>query len=51
MAHRAGARRLVLTHYSGRHPDEQAFAEEARRVFPDVHAAQDLDRVPLPPRR
>lgn len=47
----AGARRLVLTHYSQRHTDEQAFADEARRYFPDVHAARDLDRVPVPPRR
>ena len=46
----AGARRLVLTHYSQRHSDEALFAEEARRHFPDVHAARDLDRVPVPPR-
>lgn len=51
IAAEAGARRLVLTHFSQRHPDESAFAEEARAVFPDVHAARDLDRVPVPPRR
>ncbi|HEX6248166.1 MAG TPA: ribonuclease Z [Nocardioidaceae bacterium] len=51
IAAEAGARRLVLTHYSQRHPDETVFAEEARRYFPDVHAARDLDRVPVPPRR
>lgn len=51
IAREAGARRLVLMHYSQRHPDEQAFAEEARKVFPDVHAARDLDRVAVPPRR
>lgn len=51
IAARAGARRLVLTHFSGRHPDEQVFADEAARHFPDVHAARDLDRVPVPPRR
>ncbi len=48
IAARAGVRRLVLTHYSQRYPDEQAFAEEARRVFPAVRAARDLDRVPVP---
>ena len=47
----AGARRLVLTHYSGRHPDEAVFEADARRIFPDVHAARDLDTIPVPPRR
>ena len=47
----AGARRLVLMHYSARHSEEQVFAAEARRHFADVHAARDLDRVPVPPRR
>ena len=51
IAAEAGARRLVLMHYSQRHPDEEAFAVEARRHFPDVHAARDLDRVAVPPRR
>ncbi|GAB2569764.1 ribonuclease Z [Microlunatus antarcticus] len=47
----AGVRRLVLTHYSARHPDEQVFAAEARELFPDVTAARDLDRIEVPPRR
>lgn len=47
----AGARRLVLTHFSGRHDDETMFAEEAAAVFADVHAARDLDRFVVPPRR
>lgn len=51
IAAEAGARRLVLTHYSARHPDEQVFAEEARAIFADVTAAQDLDRIDVPPRR
>jgi ribonuclease Z len=50
IAMEAGARRLVLTHFSQRHEDEQAFAHEARRFFIDVHAARDLDRVPVPAR-
>ena len=50
IAAEAGARRLVLTHYSARHPDEHVFAEEARPIFPDVIAARDLDRVKVPPR-
>ena len=47
----AGVRRLVLTHYSARHPDEQVFADEARPVLSDVIAVKDLDRVDVPPRR
>ena len=51
IAAEAGARRLVLMHYSQRHRDEDEFAAEARRYFPDVHAARDLDRIAVPPRR
>lgn len=51
IARDAGARLLVLTHYSQRHPDEEVFAGEARPVFADVHAARDLDRFPLPRRQ
>lgn len=50
IAAEAGARRLVLTHFSQRHPDERAFAGEAREVFADAVAVRDLTRVPLPPR-
>jgi ribonuclease Z len=51
LARAGGARRLVLTHYSQRYPEESAFAEEAAAVFPDVVAVRDGDRVPVPPRR
>jgi ribonuclease Z len=51
IAAEAGVRRVVLTHFSQRHQDEQAFADEARQYFPDVHAARDLDRIAVPPRR
>jgi ribonuclease Z len=47
----AGARQLVLTHFSQRYPDDAEFAAEAREIFPDVVVARDLDRVALPPRR
>lgn len=50
LARQAGARSLVLTHYSRRHPDEAAFEAEAREVFPDAVAARDLDRIPVPRR-
>lgn len=51
LAREAGVRRLVLTHFSQRHPDEQDFANEASPVFAEVHAARDLDRVAVPRRR
>lgn len=49
LAAEAGVRRLVLAHYSERHPDEQAFADEAGRFHGEVIAARDLDVI-RPPR-
>ncbi len=45
----AGARRVVLTHFSRRYPDSAVFAREARRAAPglDIHVAADLDLIPL----
>ncbi len=51
LAVEAGARRLVLTHFSQRYPDPGEIAAEAGAVFDDVVVAADLDRVALPPRR
>jgi ribonuclease Z len=48
IAARAGARRLVLTHFSQRYTDTTPFVDEARAVFADVVAADDLDRFALP---
>ena len=50
LAVEAGARQLVLTHFSQRYPDDAAFAAEAGEIFPEVVVARDLDRVPVPPR-
>jgi ribonuclease Z len=50
IAAEAGARRLVLTHFSQRYPDESDFSAEAGEIFPDVVVARDLIRVPVPPR-
>jgi ribonuclease Z len=50
VAAEAGARRLVLTHFSQRYPDDAEFAAEAGEIFSDVVVARDLDRVPVPPR-
>lgn len=47
-----GVRRLVLTHFSQRYDDPTLFAEEAARYFDgDIVVAEDLARVPVPPRR
>jgi ribonuclease Z len=51
LAAEAGARRLVLTHFSQRHPDEQVFLDEATPIFPATTVARDLAVIPLPRRR
>jgi ribonuclease Z len=50
IAKTAGARALVLTHFSQRHRDESVFAAEAEHVFPEVVAAHDLTVVAVPER-
>jgi ribonuclease Z len=50
IAREAGARRLVLAHYSQRQPDETVFLEEALEVHDDVVAARDLDVIAVPGR-
>ncbi|MGA2838122.1 MAG: ribonuclease Z [Acidimicrobiales bacterium] len=51
VARDAGARRLVITHFSQRYPDVRVLLDEALAVFPDVVAAEDLLRVPVPRRQ
>lgn len=51
IAAEAGARLLVLTHFSQRHPDATVYVEQARRFHPETVAAEDLTRIPLPRRR
>jgi ribonuclease Z len=51
VARDCGVRRVVLTHFSQRYPDPDAFAREAAAVFDgDIVVAADLARVPVPPR-
>ncbi len=50
IAAEAGARRLVLTHFSSRHPDEEVFLAEAREIFDDVVVGHDLRHVEVPHR-
>lgn len=42
IAKSAGAERLILTHFSARYQDAEDFAKEARLVFPNTQAAEDL---------
>ncbi|WTW94688.1 ribonuclease Z [Streptomycetaceae bacterium NBC_01309] len=50
-AREAGARLLVLTHFSQRYTDPAAFLADARRHFDgDIAVAADLDRIPVPKR-
>lgn len=51
IASRAGAKRLVLTHFSQRYTDGEPFVAEAREIHPDVVAARDGDIIPIPRRR
>jgi ribonuclease Z len=50
LARDAGARRLVLTHFSQRYPSVDEFVHEAKAIHADVVAATDLARIPVPPR-
>ncbi len=50
LAAEAGVRRLVLTHFSARYPNNDVFAEEASEFHDDVVAADELATIAMPPR-
>ncbi|MDH6131670.1 ribonuclease Z [Kitasatospora sp. MAA4] len=51
VAAEAGVRTLVLTHFSQRYPDLEGHLAEARKHFDgELVVAEDLARVPVPPR-
>lgn len=50
IARESGARRLVLTHFSQRHSDEEAYLREAKGIFDETIAATDLEVIPVPKR-
>ncbi|GLY96500.1 ribonuclease Z [Actinoplanes sp. NBRC 103695] len=51
VAREAGVRTLVLTHFSQRYTDPAAFRTEAAEQFDgEIVVAEDLMRVPVPPR-
>lgn len=51
IAKEAGARKLVLAHFSQRYPSVEPFVAEAQSIHPDVVAAADLDVIAVPKRR
>ncbi len=51
IARDAGARRLVLAHFSARYPDSRVFGDEAGAVHDDVVVAEDLATIDVPSRR
>ena len=50
IAARAGARKLVLTHFSQRYTSVEPFLSEARQHFDNVVAANDGDIIGVPAR-
>ena len=48
VATRAGARRLLINHFSSRYDDPNELITEARADFPDTIAAQELEPVDIP---
>lgn len=51
LAKEAHAEQLVLTHFSARYPSAQLFEDEARSVFVNSFAAEDLKRFPFPKKK
>lgn len=47
IAQEAGAKKLVLTHFSQRYQSIKPFLDEARAIHPNTVAAKDLKRIPV----
>lgn len=48
IAKAANAKQLILTHFSARYQEVEDFEREARTLFPNTFAADDLRRFPFP---
>lgn len=48
IAKKAGAKELILTHFSARYVNLKPFQTEARTVFPNTHVADDFVVFPFP---
>jgi ribonuclease Z len=51
IAKEAGAKKLVLTHFSQIYPSTELFVKEASAIHPNVVAVEDGDQVALPKRQ
>lgn len=47
IAKEAGVEELILTHFSARYASSKGFEKEARELFANTHAAEDLSQFPL----
>lgn len=48
IAKKAGVDHLVLTHFSARYQEAEAFQKEAAGIFPNTTVAEDLKQIPFP---
>ncbi|MBS7634979.1 ribonuclease Z [Candidatus Bathyarchaeota archaeon] len=48
VALKAGVKLLILTHISARYSDPKTLLEQAKKIFPNVHIPNDLDRIEIP---
>lgn len=48
IAKQAGAKQLILTHFSARYQNLKAFEQEARSIFPNTYVADDFLTFPFP---
>lgn len=48
IAKQAGAKKLILTHFSARYQSLKPFEQEARSIFPNTYVADDFITFPFP---
>jgi ribonuclease Z len=48
IAKKASAKKLILTHFSARYQNVEDFEKEARLIFPNTFAADDLKVFSFP---
>ncbi len=48
VALKAGVKLLILTHISARYGDPKTLFEQAKKIFPNVHIPNDLDKIEIP---
>ncbi len=51
LAKKANVELLVLTHFSARYLNVKEFEDEAKKIFPNVIAVEDFNRIPFPKKK